>query len=153
MSDQTLQQVESHRRELVVRAQAELARVLREQAALVARHRALALEGRRRDATLTAARTSFAAAQTVRELHGAAAWAAASRAAVHDNHASLRRFELELARVGARVRDCQQALRAAEVGRSTAARLLDRRAREVSRRTALRAEDEADDAFRARFRG
>lgn len=152
MGDAALKQVEGLRREAVERARVELAAAQVQQCACGAALRELLETRARRECELARARSRFADASSVRDLRGAAALTRSLRAQLSAVEALIGRAEQRSWAAGERVRDCEAAVRAAELGRRALSRRLERNAADVNLRTERRLEDEADDAYRARMR-
>jgi hypothetical protein len=151
VADGALKQLERLRREALERAQSALADAQRERAAAASARRALLAEGLHEDRELAVARAAFAGAGSVAELRRAASWARASSVALEARRVRVSRVEERWLAADQKVREAERVLRAAAVGERTLERVVERRRREVSRSTEQRAEDERDDAFRARW--
>ncbi len=152
MSDDALRQLEGLRKQSVERARLELAGAQRERQACLAARREAWAQRTTRERELELARREFAAASSVYELRWAALHRRGLQGALGRAVERAAHCDACLAAAERRVEQCQAELRASEVGRRALSRTLEQRAADVSRRTELRLEDEADDAFRARPR-
>ena len=138
------------RKQLLDRARQVLSLALEKRAALAQTRRAVIEASARHEAAVREGRAAFVAAIDVRTLRRSATWSSEASRDVARERDRLLALERRWGEAHADAQTAAVALRDAQVAERALARTLERREKEVSRRTERRAEDDADDAFRAR---
>jgi hypothetical protein len=138
------------RKQLLERARLSLAQALDRRASLTRARRVAIEASARSEAAVRDARAAFSAAIDVRTLRRSATWSSEASREVARQRDRLLALERRLGEAHSEAELAAVALRDAQVSERALARTLERREKDVSRRTERRAEDDADDAFRAR---